>query len=120
MKELDNLKKVYVDGLISQSDYFYKIMGIGATRIGEKIQELETNKDEPMIFKKMQCDYGWIVLIVKNHNYIEIHSNGFIKISKNYIASDHDLLRLLEHAALENQLKSQQPGEYGIKFPEED
>ena len=120
MKELDDLQKVYRDGLINKAEYYIKIMHIGSSKLIEETQKLKFKNDEPMMFRKIQCENGWIVFIVKDHNIVEVHSNGFVRIAKNFIVSDSDLLRLLEHNALDNQLQSQQPGQFGIQWPEEE
>ena len=120
MKELDDLTIVYRDGLITKAEYYLKIMSIGSSKLFEETQRLYVEVDEPMCFRKIQCDNGWIVFTVKGHNIIEVHSNGLVRVDKNWKVSNIDLIKLLEHTALDDQLKSQQPGQFGIQWPEEE
>lgn len=120
MTELDDLRKVYMDGLITKSEYLIKTMNFHVGQFAKATQKLEVENDEPMMFRKVECKYGWIVFIVKNHRVVEVHSNGLVHLNRNFHVSNMDLLRLLEHTAIGNGLKSQQPGHCGIRWPEEE
>ncbi len=120
MKELDDLRKVYMDGLITRSEYLLKIIAVGSSKLAIETQCLYEEADESMIFRKVECKYGWIVFIVKSHRFVEVHSNGLVHIGRNFKITDMDLLRLLEHTALSNGRMSQKPGKCGVRWPEEE
>jgi len=70
--------------------------------------------------KKIECENGWIVFIVRGSDVHEVHSTGEVHNSRDDRAFGSDLLRILSRDAMRNQLHSQQPGRSGVRWPEEE
>lgn len=117
---ISQIHKAYISGLITKSEYFIKTIQTSVIGLEEETQRLYVEADESMCFRKIECENGWIVFVVKGHSITEVHSNGLVRVEKNWKLSNTDLLKLLEHTALGNELKSQESGHCGIRWPKED
>lgn len=64
-----------------------------------------------MVTKKVFYGKKWIIFVVNNHKYLEIHSSGKITQGKDDRATNKELLNILIDDAINNRLHSQQPVE---------